>query len=100
MSILNRSLSLVCAWSVGLLGCEQSDCEKACEAAKECPQVPATYRDLDCSDGCDFQEQASNIRGCGDEWDAFNTCGAANVDRACENGTCGAEATAWNDCLQ
>jgi hypothetical protein len=49
---------------------------------------------------CDLQEDQSAQAGCTAQWEAFNTCGAANLDLACEtNQTCSAEALAWSDCL-
>jgi hypothetical protein len=80
-------------------GCGGSDCEQACEAAKECPQVPAQFASLDCGDACEYQEESSASAGCSAELDAFNACGAANVDRACEANVCSAEALTWSNCL-
>lgn len=91
---------LLALTAIGLsLGCAKSDCEKACEATKDCPQVSPAFGGLDCGDACDFQEDQSNAAGCGAQFDAFNACGAANVDLACESGTCGAEAQTWSNCL-
>jgi hypothetical protein len=79
--------------------CGGSDCEVACEAAKECPQVPPQFASLDCSDACDYQQDTSESAGCGAQFDAFNACGAENADRACEANVCSAEATTWGNCI-
>ena len=66
---------------------------------KECPEVPASFAGLDCSDACEYQEEQSATAGCSAELDTFNACGAENADRACEANVCSTEALAWSDCL-
>lgn len=80
-------------------GCGGSDCEVACEATQECPDVPSVFASLDCSEACEYQQESSEAAGCGAEFDTFNACGAANADRACEANVCSAEASTWGDCL-
>ena len=83
-----------------LVGCgEKSDCEKSCEATKQCPQVPAYFSNIECDEACDAQDGISHDYGCGAEWNTFTACGAKNLDRACEPNTCSAEAMAWSSCF-
>jgi|RhiMetdeSRZDD1v2_1073273.scaffolds.fasta_scaffold1347160_2 hypothetical protein len=82
------------------LGCEEkSDCEKACEATKECPRAPPYFDNIECDEGCEYQEGVSHDYGCGAQWNTFVACGAANLDRACDPNTCSAEAMAWSGCF-
>jgi hypothetical protein len=99
--MMRRVFSLAVMVLVTLLSaaCAESDCETSCEAAKKCPQVPARFAIFECGDGCDFYENQSVNAGCTAELDAFNACSAANVDRACEENVCNAEADALSTCL-
>jgi hypothetical protein len=99
--MMRRAFSLVVMVLVTLLSaaCGQSDCEASCEAAKTCPQIPARFALFECPDGCDFHENQAETAGCTAELDALNACSAADVNRACEENVCSAEADAWSACL-
>jgi hypothetical protein len=99
--MMRRAFSLAVLVLVTLLSaaCGQSDCETSCEAAKKCTPVPARFALFECPDGCDFHENQAETGGCTAELDALNACSADNVDRACEENLCSAEADAYSTCL-
>ena len=99
--MMRRAFSLAVMVLVTLLSaaCAESDCATSCEAAKKCTPVPARFALFECGDGCDFHENQSMTAGCTAEFEAFNACSAANVDRACEENVCNAEEDAWSTCL-
>jgi hypothetical protein len=99
--MMRRAFSLAVMVLVTLLSaaCSESDCATACEAAKKCDPVPARFALFDCGDGCDFYENQAETAGCDAELEAFDACGADNVDRACEETVCNAEADALSACL-
>ena len=99
--MMRRTFSLAVMVLVTLLSaaCTGSDCETSCEAAKKCSPVPARFALFECGDGCDFHENQAMTAGCTAEFDALNACSADNVDRACDENVCNAEADALSTCL-
>ena len=74
----------------------QQDCEDACAELDRCGVAELGS----CSGYCAGMVAGSVVAGCGDEFDAQNTCALANNDCAAGAATCAIEVAAFATCMK